>query len=208
MPMSDAACQLKITLHGSKPPIWRRVIVPYELTLEQLHYVIQAAMGWYNCHLHAFVVAGQQFSGPAPDGSEDDSDEFSDECAYRLADLPLKEKMKFRYEYDFGDGWRHDIVLEKMVPPLTTGSRIACTGGKMCCPMEDSGGIWGHYNNLEVLANTKHPDHAMLLEWYGGPFDPEAFDLQAVNVRLRQLQIPRGDRAASRRVRKQVWDFS
>lgn len=188
MGRTDSAYQLKITLRGSKPPIWRRVVVPGSITLQKLHEVIQVAMGWMNCHLHGFEVAGTAFSGPGPDGYVDDENEFEDERRYRLAELIPREKMKFRYEYDFGDSWEHDIVVEKIMPSQAAPANIVCTGGKMCCPVEDCGGIWGHYRNLRILGDEKHPEHAEVAEWVGGPFDPEAFDLQAVNDRLRELQ--------------------
>jgi hypothetical protein len=188
MGRTGSAYQLKITLRGSRPPIWRRVIVPGSTTLEKLHEVIQVAMGWTNGHLHAFEVAGTAFSGPGPDGYVDDENEFEDERKHCLAELMPREKMKFRYEYDFGDGWEHDIVVEKIMPPLAARRSIVCTGGKMCCPAEDCGGLAGHYRNLHILADEKHPEHAEVAEWVGGHFDPEAFDLQAVNDALGTLR--------------------
>jgi hypothetical protein len=188
MARTDRAYQLKITLHGSKPPIWRRVIVPGHITLGRLHEVIQITMGWLDCHLHAFEIAGTTYSGPGPYGYVDDENEFEDERRHRLAELLPREKMKFRYEYDFGDDWVHDIVVEKIMPPLAGARGIVCTGGKLCCPVEDCGGLWGHYSNLRILADEKHPEHAEVAEWVGRKFDPEEFDLQAVNDALGKLR--------------------
>ncbi len=180
---SGDAYQLKITLNGSKPPIWRRVVVPSEITLAGLHHVIQLVMGWGDEHLHAFNIDGQEYSQPSPD----DEMEYEDEAEYRLGDVMNRPKGKFRYVYDFGDSWEHDIVLEKIIPAKDAPAMMVCTAGKMRCPMEDCGGIWGYYDLLKVLADPKNPEHENMKEWAGGVINPEDFDINAVNKNLKSL---------------------
>ncbi len=189
MSRSQYAYQLKITLRGSKPPIWRRVVVPGNITLGRLDRVIQTVMGWLNVHLHAFQIDGIEYSGPGPDGYIDDSHSFEDEAEYRICDVLRKEKMKFRYLYDFGDGWEHIIVVEKILPPLLAPKGIVCTGGKMNCPREDCGGLWGHYSMIKILADPMHPRYAETIESMGTPFDPEEFDMQQVNTALKEMGV-------------------
>ncbi len=185
--------QLKITLRGSKPPIWRRILVPGNCDLELVHAAIQAAMGWSDDHLHAFIIEGQEYSGRTPFGDKIDSDGL-DAAGYRLADVVPQEKSKFSYEYDFGDGWEHVILVEKILPPPEPGGAPAasqsffCLAGEGACPLEDCGGIWGYYHLLEVLQNPKHSEHEEMKEWAGGIIDPDAFDLGAANKRLSHLR--------------------
>src|ERR1043165_9343011 len=112
--------QLKITLRGSKPPIWRRVIVPANCPLETFHAVIQMAMGWTNSHLHSFMFQDREFGGRDPMGGKV-SDPFwdfgsADAADYCLSDLIRGPKEKFSYQYDFGDSWDHVILVEKILP--------------------------------------------------------------------------------------------
>ena len=173
--------QLKITLAQSEPSIWRRVIVPANLTLEGLHIVIQTAMGWSDDHLHQFEIGEVRYTGYHPFDDFDDTGE--DESQYRL-DEAIGNKKKFLYEYDFGDSWLHTIVVEKKIPVLE--KPIVCTGGEMACPREDSGGLEGYYEQLAMLNDKTHPDHEAVAEWMG-KFNPEAFDINAVNRSLGRL---------------------
>ncbi len=183
------AYQLKITLWGTKPPIWRRVIVPSDINLYKLHAVIQVAMGWEDAHLHHFEIDGQFYQGPAPDGSMfDDGTDSENETKFSLCDVVHREKAKFRYQYDFGDSWDHLMLLEKIIPAAEKPKTMVCTAGKGHCPMEDSGGIWGYYHMLEILADPKNPEYAEISDWLGGPFDPDEFDLDEVNKELAKLR--------------------
>lgn len=175
--------QLKVTLDGSKPPIWRRLLVPGGATLADLHDILQAAMGWRNCHMHAFQIAGATYGTGGPYALDDALDEVD----FRLDRVAPPEKGKFRYEYDFGDDWRHTIVVEKVVDPDPAARYPTCVKGKRRCPPEDCGGIWGYDDLLEALAHPRTAEHRELIAWAGGKFDPEAFDLDAVNARLRGL---------------------
>ncbi len=178
--------QLKITLEGSKPPIWRRVQVPGNTTLANLHDLIQDVMGWEDSHLHNFTVKGREFGQPNP---EFDEGEVEDERKILLNQVADQPKTKFTYEYDFGDGWRHAIVVEKILPPEPATAYPVCLDGSRHCPPEDCGGIWGYQEMLAKIANPKHPEHEEILEWLGGEFDPEEFSVDEVNEHLVRKEI-------------------
>ena len=177
---SKSIYQIKISLIGAKPPIWRIVLVPSNIGLDAFHEVIQLAMGWTDSHLHQFI-ANNVFYG-IPD--DDFELEMEDETQYKLSQLLQKEKDTIKYEYDFGDSWEHKILLEKIFPDDGKTALPVCIKGKRACPPEDCGGIWGYEELLETVSNPKHPDHDDMLEWLGGEFDPEEFDLEAINEDL------------------------
>lgn len=180
--------QLKITLKEIKPPIWRRVLVESDMTLNDLHQVIQESMGWDDYHLHEFRIAGEHYGSPDPSGFAD----VIDDAKIRLYQVIRGEKMKFLYEYDFGDGWRHEIVVEKILPAEKDGFYPVCLKGKRACPPEDVGGPWGYAQFLEAIADPEDSQHEDMLEWVGGVFDPEAFDLEMINQRLALMGMRRG----------------
>jgi Plasmid pRiA4b ORF-3-like protein len=183
---SSALYELKITLRGSKPPIWRRLQVPGSIKLNRLHEVFQVAMGWTDSHLHQFMDPPMVYS--VPSGEDYPGVERLDERRFRLADLGQYEKASFLYEYDFGDGWQHDVVVEKIVSASPEKKRAVCLAGENACPPEDCGGIWGYYELLETVNNPKHKAYQEMLDWLGEPFDPGRFDLQEVNATLRRLK--------------------
>ena len=170
--------QLKVTLRGARPPIWRRFQILSDITLKRLHEILQVVMGWTNSHLHQFRV-GTTYYGIA-DPTLDL--ECEDERKVRLAQVLQRPKAKIVYEYDFGDAWEHDVILESVTSPLPKARYPLVLAGKRACPPEDVGGIWGYSNFLQVIKDPKHPDHEDMIEWCGGPFDPEAFDVQEVNL--------------------------
>lgn len=172
--------QLKITLRDIKPPVWRRVQVK-DCTLAKLHSLIQTCMGWDGYHLHAFDIGGEQYSEPDPDGTM----EAEDERKVKLSQVVAQGFKKFSYTYDFGDNWDHTIQVEKVLPAEAGVRYPCCIAGKRACPPEDCGGPWGYGDFLEAIQNPKHPEHADMVEWSGGEFDPEAFDIEAVNEELR-----------------------
>ena len=178
-----AVYQLKITLKGSRPPIWRRVLVRDDTTLEQLNYVIQIAVGWTNSHLHDFTIRGERYSEPSPE----DWEPVKDEQRYKLNQLVTGAKFKFVYQYDFGDSWDHEVVVEKVLTPEPGMRYPVCVTGKRACPPEDVGGVWGYAEFLEAINDPKHEEHESYLEWIGGEFDPEAFDLDDVNALLKRM---------------------
>lgn len=177
--------QIKVTLKGSKPPIWRRIQVPCNITLAELHRILQAVMGWWDYHLHQFIVGRTYYGVPHPDYY--DYMEMRDESQVRLNQIADKGS-KFVYEYDFGDSWEHVLLVEKVLEPEPDRQYPVCIKGKRACPPEDVGGIWGYYSFLEAIQNPDHPEHEDYLEWVGGEFDPEAFDLDEVNAALRALR--------------------
>jgi len=176
--------QIKITLDDIRPPIWRRVQVPGEIRLAELHDVIQVAMGWENCHLHEFRVGNNRY---APSVNEEfDTATTAGDTDVRLCDVVTREKAKLRYTYDFGDGWRHSLTVEKILEPEAGVRYPLCLAGKRACPPEDCGGTWGYASLIKAREHPDDPRHGELLEW-AGHYDPEAFDLKAVNARLRHL---------------------
>ena len=178
--------QIKVTLDESKPPIWRRILVRSDITLGQLHNVIQAVMmGWADYHLHQFIVGETYYGVPDPD--YEGFLEMHDESRVRLNQIVTGEGFKFRYEYDFGDSWEHILAVEKVLPPEPGQQVPMCIKGKRACPPEDVGGVWGYAEFLEAMRDPEHEDHEMYLEWIGGEFDPEEFDLEETNEILRGL---------------------
>lgn len=156
------------------------------IKLNRLHDVFQVVMGWYDCHLHKFSTDEAVYIIPAEDDFNDPDD--LDERQYTLADIAPCEKDKFYYEYDFGDSWEHDVVVEAFLP-LMEKNQVVCLGGKNACPPEDCGGIPGYYGFLEAINNPKHAEHEQMLDWIGGPFDPRQFDIEKVNSRLKRMKV-------------------
>lgn len=177
---SSSIHQVKVTLEGLRPPIWRRILVPSNVTLAGLHDIIQAAMGWHDSHLHDFT-AGDTVYGDPTFGEDMD---VEDERKVRLAEIAPEPKDRFRYLYDFGDSWEHTILVEAVKPPAAGVRYPVCVTGRRACPPDDCGGVWGYADLLDALADPEHPEHDELQEWIGEPFDPDAFDLKTVNLRL------------------------
>ena len=179
--------QIKVTLKGSKPPIWRRIQVTSATALAQLHQIVQGVMGWEGDHLYRFDVGGMAYGDPRM------LEEMEGEDARRvtLASLVRGEKAKFLYEYDFGDSWDHELRLEKVLPYAAGKRYPVCLTGKRACPPEDCGGLWGYASFLDAIQDLQHPEHEEMLEWVGGEFDPEAFDLDEVNRELQRLTPPK-----------------
>ncbi|MGH9076920.1 MAG: plasmid pRiA4b ORF-3 family protein [Acidimicrobiales bacterium] len=163
--------QLKATIRGTKPPVWRRVVVPKASTLRQLHVVIQAAFGWYGYHLHVFEIGGVSYGTDDGQGWE----RPRDEGRARLGAVAGPGSV-FDYVYDFGDDWTHKVVVEKEMTAVAGVAYPACTGGRRACPPEDCGGVWGYQDFLETVSDPDDPEHEAMLEWAGGDFDPDAFD--------------------------------
>jgi len=180
--------QLRILLMGSKPAIWRRLLVPGSVRLSVLHAIIQEVMGWTNSHLHEFKMGDTSYSDPEFGLQEDDPD-VQDEFKARLSEVAPKEGASFLYEYDFGDGWRHNILVERILPSVPKQRKIAvCLAGARACPPEDCGGIYGYMDFLEAIRDPSHERHEELLDWIGGDFDPEAFDVNLVNECLKGIK--------------------
>lgn len=173
--------QLKVTLKDIRPPIWRRVLVP-DVPLPTLHDILQIAMGWKDSHLHEFDFAGTHYSDPETAAEL----EWEEADGVSLGQLVQGEKFKFRYTYDFGDSWVHEVVVEKILDPEPGRAYPLCVAGKRSCPPEDVGGPWGYGDFAEAIVDPKHGEHARWSEWIGG-FDPEAFSVDEVNDKLRRF---------------------
>lgn len=174
--------QLKISLNHIKPEIWRRILVPSDMMLPDLHKVIQTAMGWSNSHLHQFIKNRHFYNNPDYDDWNDANE--TDYRNVRISDLLKKTKQNMLYEYDFGDGWEHNIVLEKILSPDPNATYPVCIGGARNCPPEDCGGPLGYINMLEAVNDPGHDEHEIYQEWLLEDFDPENFNKDEVNALL------------------------
>jgi hypothetical protein len=181
-----AVYRFKITLQDSDPAIWRR-IETNDVALEQLHAQIQTAMGWTNSHLHQFEIAGNRYTDRR--FMMDDLDDFGaiDYSGLRVGDLVAKHGTRLRmgYEYDFGDGWQHEVVLEKVTESEPGIRYPRCIDGERACPPEDVGGVYGFADYVEAITNPNHSEHDNYLESYG-PFDPAEFDAAKATRRMRK----------------------
>jgi hypothetical protein len=172
------AVELTVTLRDVDPPVWRRLVVPERTTLRDLHRLIQAAMGWQDSHLWMFELDGRSY------GDVEDIDDLGDPRAVTVGSL--LGGTVFRYDYDFGDGWEHDVRVEGR----RTAETPTCLAGARACPPEDSGGPHGYARLLQILTSPRHPEHADVRAWLGRTFDSERFDLAAATRRMRS-RVPR-----------------
>ena len=174
---------IKVTLLGTKPPIWRRLLVPASMTLAKLHDVLQTAMGWHDCHMHEFRAGERHFGRPDPEDISMGM-QVENERNIRLSSVLRRPGAKLIYTYDFGDNWEHAIVLEKLLPLLPDMTSPICIDGSLACPPDDCGGIPGFYELLDALADPNHEQHREMRDWIGGDFDPQVFSVEEVNRKL------------------------
>ncbi len=181
-----AVYRFKIILQDTDPAIWRRIETK-DVTLEKLHELIQTAMGWTNSHLHQFEIADVRYTDPR--FMMGDLDDFGaiDYSGIRIGDLVSKHgpKLRMGYEYDFGDGWQHEVVLEKVTQSEPGAKYPRCTDGERACPPEDVGGVYGFADYVEAITNPNHSEYRELLEW-NGPFDPAQFDAAKATRRMKK----------------------
>lgn len=177
--------QLKITLRNTKPPIWRRMQVK-DTTLANLHHIIQISMGWDDSHLHEFEVGGERYGNPLQwEGGFGGDMEVGDEGKVKFSQVVAQGVKKFEYVYDMGDNWSRTIQIEKMLDVEPSVHYPRCVDGKRACPPEDCGGAWGYADFVEAIKDPQHKRHEELIEWIGDEFDPEAFNIDAINEKLR-----------------------
>ena len=181
----DHVFQFKVTLRATKPPIWRRIQVPCDYSFWDLHVAIQDSMGWLDCHLHQFDVpfplTGENVRIGIPLEEEwPDQEPMAAGWEIPIAAFFTLLNRKAKYEYDFGDSWEHNLLLEKVFPRPKGADYPACTGGKRACPPEDCGGTWGYQEFLEAISDPAHEEHQRMLNWVGGSFHPERFAAKAV----------------------------
>lgn len=171
-PTTTEVYAIKVTLLGTRPPVWRRILVERDISLRNLHRTLQTMMGWSNSHLHQFVLPRQKNSYTKHGlGTNNIVRENA-----RLGDLICTAGARLLYEYDFGDGWQHELGDESF--------QQICVAGQQCCPPEDCGGLRGFAELIKALQNAAHPDHEDICEWLGD-FAPESFSKEAINRRLR-----------------------
>ena len=172
--------ELKIELKDTNPRIWRRIQVNSDISLNELHHVIQISMGWTNSHLYSFKIDEIEYSLPE---YNDDYLEYSDSRKIKLKVLTVDT---FEYLYDFGDYWEHTIqVLEKI-----EGKKLLnpiCLEGAGNCPPEDIGGTHGFEQFLEIMKDVSHPERDSYIEWYGSVYNPNKLSLMEINKELANL---------------------
>jgi hypothetical protein len=190
--------QIKITLKHTTPPIWRRIVVAPEIELDRLHAVLQMVMGWDNSHLYEFETSCGRFSDSRVTDSAFELEETESSAKITLKSVLTRPRSSIRYEYDFGDGWDHQILLEKVVE-LDEPIVALCLGGARSCPPEDCGGPWGYANLLEIMKDPKHSEHKSMSEWIGPRFDPESFNVEAIDKQLARLAPPRQKKASAKK---------
>ena len=178
-PPGQSAFQPRVQLNDVDPVVWRRLIVPGSVRMAKLSEMLLAAMGWTNSHLHAFRVGDVRYGMNADEYSDGEIDEKQVTVLQALRD-----ERRFVYDYDFGDGWEHDVVIEDL-SWTSFGLKFAvCIDGERACPPEDVGGPWGYSEFLAAIADPHHEEHESHLEWVGGSFDPARFDLATANAAL------------------------
>lgn len=177
--------QFKITLLAISPVIWRRIQVPESYTFWDLHVAIQDAMGWLDYHLHVFRFDGAEGRRAIDVGIPDEDnprDAIIPGWTAGIADRFIRPGMFATYEYDFGDGWIHKVLLEGILLAEAKAKYPKCLAGERACPPEDCGGVPGYMSLLKILRNRRHPDYAEYTNWLSGqarknrPFDPTRFD--------------------------------
>jgi hypothetical protein len=174
--------QFKITLREIKPKIWRSIQVPSNYSFWDFHVAIQDAMGWQDYHLHQFTIINPKTGESEVIGIADD-ESFQEIIAGKKAKISkyfLSPKDKANYEYDFGDGWEHEITLEKILPVNANDKYPQCIAGARACPPEDCGGVYGYENLLKIIKDPNHEEYKEQIKWLGGEFNPEDFDHKSV----------------------------
>lgn len=187
IPANIRLYQFRITLNESEPSIWRRIQIK-NCTLERFHEHIQLAMEWANEHLHRFRIRDEIY-GDAQllDDGFDDQYEFIDSTGIKIGDVVPKsgKRFSFEYEYDFGDGWVHEVLFEGCLAATEGQKYPICVEGERACPPEDVGGIFGYNEYLKIIGDPKHEQHEEMLEWRG-KFDPEKFDSKKASKKMQR----------------------
>ena len=186
IPVTERLYQFKITLLKSWPPIWRRIQVK-QCTLDKLHQHIQLAMGWTNSHLHQFKINGERYGDPELIDAGFEDFECVDSTVTKISKVVPQEgrRFQFTYEYDFGDGWEHEVLFEGCLRAEKGGRYPVCIEGERNCPPEDVGGVGGYAEFLEAIADPDNEQHDDFVEW-GGNFDPETFAAEKATKKMRR----------------------
>jgi hypothetical protein len=184
--------QFKITLKEITPPIWRRIQVPSQYSFWDLHVALQDAMGWFDYHLHTFHLSisklykWQQVEIGIP-GDEIEAHQLLPGWKVPIAEYFIEPGQSAVYEYDFGDGWSHEILLEGILIKEKGIKYPRCIAGVRACPPEDCGGIPGYFRLLEIIKDPKNEEYEETVEWLKGhvvnyyPYNPDEFNPQKVH---------------------------
>ena len=194
--MTQEIATIRIELHGLKPKIWRKVDVALTTDLETLHYIIQAAMGWTNSHMYLFEIGGENYGNYDPDFDDFETDLPAHGTS--LKEILARDFNRFLYVYDFGDNWRHDIIIGNIRDGNADTKYPVFVAGEGRCPPEDVGGVWGFKNFLEVIKDPRHPEHSEITECYGDDFDPTVMDEPQIRARLGGLASRKPGRKSGR----------
>lgn len=202
--MTDQIARIRITLDDIEPAIWRRVELPLSNSLKTLHLAIQAVMLFENYHLFRFDVSEASYGIRFDDDYMDPP--TRDAGNIRLAKLVERDVTAFAYTYDFGDDWRHNIVIEEVLPADPSADPSAdyprFVDGERRAPPEDVGGPPGFEEFLDAMAKPRHPEHKSVLEWYGRPFDPTDISPDEIDARMAKLAKRRASGKAAHASKK------
>jgi hypothetical protein len=176
--------EIKVTLEGIEPAVTRTLQVPADIRLDRLHLALQAAMGWTNSHLYMFEADRATWGVPDPGFGGEDLPANKTTLGQVIEDTGKKT---IAYIYDFGDNWEHRIKIGRITDPVPGElyPRLTEVTGK--CPPEDIGGFPGYYEFLDAMADTKHPEHDHLKDWYGGTFDPDQPETDELKLEVLKL---------------------
>ena len=179
---------LHIKLLEIEPLIWRRLAVPGTVSLAKLHSILQKVMGWEDYHIYLFTVGRQQYGEGVSEWREV-AQRVVNAKRVMLQDLAFRKGARFLYTYDMGDGWDHEIRVEEIHEGAP--EQVRCLEGARCCPPEDCGGPYGYDELMEIIFDPKHPEYESRRDWLGEGFDPEQFNVEIVNRRLKRLKVGR-----------------
>lgn len=184
--------QLKCKLLYTKPVVFRTLLVNSDITFYELHHIIQIAMGWSNYHLFNFKYHDYYLELPCVEDEEYNMGRLFqkvDPRTIRLDEFFISPKTVINYTYDFGDDWKHEISLQKIIDLSTISTPLpVCIKGKYACPPEDCGSIPGYYRLIEIMKNPKHKEYKFYTEWLGDSFDMEEFYIDDVNEEFLELK--------------------
>jgi hypothetical protein len=184
----ETVYQLKVVLLETEPLVWRRFVIPSGATLHRLHLILQEVMGWTNSHLYRFQIGEREYAEPDPD-NEFYELPFRNSKRAKLGRLVTKRGSTFLYEYDFGDSWIHELVVEDILKCEPGKHYPTCLTGERACPPEDCGGTYGYAELLEIISDPEHEEYLNTMTWLGGDFAPDLFDIEPVNQKLHSMRL-------------------
>ncbi len=186
--LGNVAYQFRVVLQETDPPIWRRFVVPSGITLHRLHLILQEVMGWTNSHLYRFKIGTKEYAEPDPE-NEFNELYFKNSRRTKLERLVINKGSIFHYEYDFGDSWIHELVIEDILEPGSSQQYPVCLAGERACPPEDCGGPHGYAELLGIISNPEREEYLDTMAWLGGQFSPAMFSVEKVNRHLKTMRL-------------------